>query len=128
MGRKKSYKIFDIDYLQKEELNEDDLYWLFETPSLSYSLVVEMFRRTKQALVDEKKIIKLIKTDKDWMYKYFWTDKEREEYTQIVTNVYKNVNYYNDKEAEQNAHWWIFMYGLSNSNIKNDKNISKIRE
>ena len=128
MSRRKSYKIFDIDYLLNEELSEDDLYWLFETPSLSYSLVLEMFRTTKQPLSDEKKIISLIKKDKDWMYKYFWTDKQRENFTSIVKNVYKNINYYNDKEAQQNADWWIVQYGLSNINLKDKKNISKLCE
>lgn len=128
MGRKKSYKIFDIDYLQHAEFTEDDLYYLFETPSVSYSLVVEMFRRTNQPIIDEKKIISLVKYDKDWMYKYFWTDKQREDFKEIVKSIYKNVHYYNDKEAEQNASWWIFLYGLSNSKLKNNKKISKLDE
>ena len=59
MGRKKSYKIFDLDYLQNAELTEDDLYYLFETPSLNYSLLVDMFNFTNQEITDEKKIIKL---------------------------------------------------------------------
>ena len=63
MGRKKSYKIFSLDYLRNEELTEDDLYYIFETPSLNYSLLVGEFLLTEQEISDEKKIIKLAKTD-----------------------------------------------------------------
>lgn len=126
MGRKKAYKIFDVNYLQHGEFTEDDLYYLFETPSFSYSLVVDMFKRTKQDLTDEKKIITLIKNDRDWMYKYYWTDKQREDFKEIVKNVYKNVHYYNDKEAATYADWWLFCYGFTNSKLKNNKNMQKL--
>ena len=128
MGRKKAYKIFEIEYLQTAELNEDDLYYLFDTPSLNYSLLIEMFRRTKQPLFDEKKIIKLVKDDKDWMYKYFWTQKQRDEFTDMIVKIYENVYYYKEKEALQQAQWWISLYGLTNSDLKRNKNIPKLEE
>lgn len=128
MGRKKSYKIFDIDYLQTAELTEDDLYYLFDTQSLNYSLLIDMFRRTKQSLTDEKKIIKMVKDDKDWMYKYFWTPKQRDDFIDLIVKVYENVYYYQKKEALQRAQWWIFMYGFSNTELKRNKNISKLEE
>ena len=127
MGRKKAYKIFDIDYLLNQELTEDDLYYIFDTKSLSYSMIVNMFRFTNQEITDEKKIINLCKNDKDWMYKYFWTDKQLKEYENIVKEVYKKIKYYNDREAEEYAQWWITLYGLSNIKMK-DKNISKLCE
>ena len=123
MGRKKAYKIFEMEYLKKKDLSEDDLYYLFETPSLNYSFLIDMFRRTNQDIVDEKKIINLCKTDKEWMYKYFWTDKERESFLSDITEAYKNIRQCGDAEAESNAQWWTFMYGLTNSKMKNNKNI-----
>lgn len=126
MGRKKAYKIFDIEYLINDPLSEDDLYYLFETPSLSYSLLINMFRRTKQSLNDEKKIISLAKNDKDWMYKYFWSDKDRENFERDLIKVYKNIYRCGDAEAESRSQWWIFMYGLTNEKLKDNKNISKL--
>ena len=69
MGRKKSYKIFEMDYLMNNDLSEDDLYYLFETSSLNYSLLINEFKYSNQELTDEKKIIKLVQSDEEWMYK-----------------------------------------------------------
>ena len=44
MGRKTSYKIFEMDYLMNNDLSEDDLYYLFETSSLNYSLSINEFK------------------------------------------------------------------------------------
>jgi hypothetical protein len=126
MGRKKSYKIFEMDYLQHADLTEDDLYYLFETPSLNYSFLVDEFKRTNQEITDEKKIINLVKTDKDWMYKYFWTSKQREEFEKDVKEAYINIRQCGKEEAESSTQWWILMYGLTDSKLKNDKNISKL--
>ena len=126
MGRKKTYKIFELDYLQHAELSEDDLYYLFETPSLNYSFLVDEFKRTNQEITDEKKIINLAKTDKDWMYKYFWTSKQREEFEKDVKEAYINIRQCGKEEAESSTQWWILMYGLTDSKLKNNKNISKL--
>ena len=128
MSRKKSYKIYDLDYLLKGDFTEDDLYYLFDTSSLTYSLIVNMFIFSRQSLVDEKKIIKLIKSDNEWMYKYFWTDKQIDQYENIIKDIYKKIKYYNDKEALEYAQWWISLYGLTNSKLKNVKNIPKLSE
>lgn len=127
MARKKSYKIFDIDYLASAELTEDDLYYLFETKSLNYSLIVDMFKRTGQPLTDEKKILEKIKED-NWMYNYFWTEKQMNDFKNILVDVFRNVHYYGPKEALENAEWWLTLYGLTNSKLKNTKNISKMSE
>lgn len=128
MAIRKSYKIFDIDYLMSSELSEDDLYWLFDTPSLKYSLVIDMFRRTKQELTDEKKIISLIKNDADWMYKYFWTEHQRLEFENIIKEVYKNLKGCGDLEAESLMQFWIINYGLTNKLLKHNKKIYKLCE
>ena len=126
MGRKKSYKIFEMDYLQHADLTEDDLYYLFETPSLNYSFLIDEFKRTNQEITDEKKIINLVKTDKDWMYKYFWTSKQREEFEKDVKEAYINIRRYGKEEAESSTQFWIIMYGLTDSKLRNNKNISKL--
>lgn len=123
MRKKKTYKIFDIDYLQTAELSEDDLYWLCDTPSLTFSLIIEMFRRTKQELIDENKILSLIKNDENWMYKYYWTDKQRKDFEDILKNVYKNIKYCGESEAIQNAQWWVVCYGFTNKELKKNKNM-----
>ena len=126
MGRKKSYKIFEIDYLKNAELTEDDLYYLFETPSLNYSFLIDEFRRTNQDIVDEKKIIHLAKNDKDWMYKYFWSAKQREEFEKDIKKAYMNIRQCGEVEAESSTQWWILMYGLTDDKLRNNKNIPKL--
>ena len=126
MSRKKSYKIFEMDYLQNAELTEDDLYYLFETPSLNYSFLIDMFKRTKQSIIDEKKIINVAKTDKDWMYKYFWTPKQREDFENALKKAYINIRQCGEVEAESSTQWWILQYGLTDSRLKHNKNIQKL--
>jgi hypothetical protein len=126
MGRKKAYKIYDIDYLKKAELTEDDLYYLFETPSLNYSFLVDEFKRTNQEITDEKKIINIAKNDRDWMYKYFWTDKQRESFEKDLKEAYMNIRQCGENEAESATSWWIFMYGLTNVSLKNNKKMQKL--
>jgi len=126
MVRKKSYKIFEMDYLKHADLTEDDLYYLFETSSLNYSFLIDEFKRTNQEITDEKKIINLVKNDKDWMYKYFWTSKQREEFEKDVKEAYINIRRCGKEEAESSTQFWIIMYGLTDSKLRNNKNISKL--
>ena len=44
MAKNKKIEIYDLDYLVNAELTEEDLYNIFETPSLNYSLVINMFK------------------------------------------------------------------------------------
>lgn len=126
MGRKKTYKIFELDYLQHAELTEDDLYYLFETSSLNYSFLIAEFKISEQTLTDEKKIINLAKNDENWMYKYFWTDKQREDFEKAIKEAYMNIRQCGEVEAVSSAQWWILLYGLTNSKLKNNKNIPKL--
>lgn len=126
MGRRKAYKIFDLDYLKNPSLTEDDLYYIFETPTLNYSLVVAMFRYTNQPIKDEKKIIKLCKTDQDWMYKYFWSTEQRDGFEKELREVFRNIYRYGMEETRHKVEWWLFMYGLTNDTMKKTKKISKL--
>jgi len=128
MGRKKAYKIFELDYLVNNDLSEDDLYYLFETPSLNYSLLIDMFKRSNQELKDEKKIINLAKTDKDWMYKVFWTKSQRKEFENLVKSAFMNIYQCGPVEAESRTQWWILYFGLTDSELRDKKKIDKLCE
>ena len=41
---KENFKIYSLDYLSNQELSEEDLYFLFETKSLFYSIIISMFK------------------------------------------------------------------------------------
>lgn len=126
MSRRKSYKIFTSDYLINGDFTDDDLRYLFETNSLCLSLIVDMFAKTKQDITDEKKVVALVK-EKDWMYNYFWTDRQRENFTNEIVEIFKNVYFYSDEVALSRAQWWITLYGLTNSKMRGRK-ISKLCE
>ena len=115
-------KIYSLDYLRKEELTEADIYNLFETNSLIYSIVIEQFRRigdTRQAW----KIIKECKENEKWMYQYhFSTKNERENFEKEVIDIFQNLYQYKDYRAEQEAGWFMFCYGFSVNGIGDFEN------
>lgn len=113
MGKIKKYKIYTLDYLCNEELTEEDLYYLFDTPSLNYSLIINMFRHSGENTKSDAELINIAKTDSKWVYKYFWTKKERITYLNKIISVFKNVYQYKEVMATQRAQWWLFYYGLS---------------
>lgn len=106
-------KIYSIDYLCDEELSEVDIYNLFETNSLLYSIIIEQFRKigdTRQAW----KIIKECKEDKNWVYKYnFESIKERKKFENKIIKIFQNLYQYKKYKAEQEAAWFMFSYGFS---------------
>jgi hypothetical protein len=110
---KKKYKIYTIEYLSNEELTEEDLFFIFDTPSLAYSLVVNMFRHAGETKKSDADIINICKTDEKWVYKNFWTKKERTSYLNKIIPVFQNVYQYSVKTARQKAEWFLFQYGLS---------------
>ena len=113
MGKNKKYKIYSLDYLSNEELTEEDLYYLFDTPSLTYSLIVNMFRHAGEDKKTDADIINLCKNDDKWVYKYFWTKKQRTSYLQLIIPIFKNVYQYNNILAASSAEWFLFQFGLS---------------
>lgn len=105
-------KVYSIDYLINTELSEDDLYNLFETPSLQYSLYLGMFRFVNDTRTNID-LINMAKTDDKWMDKNFWTKKQYDEYTNLVAKAFKNLYSESDKNSLYNAQQWIFYYGLT---------------
>lgn len=105
-------RLYPLEYLMNEELNDEDLSWLFDQKSLLYSIIIGMFR-----FIGIKKsnseIIKLVRKDPKWMYKYFWNSNEQQEFEDKLIKIMKNIYYLSDFQAKQKAQWYIIIYGLS---------------
>lgn len=115
------YKIFDIDYLQNSELNEDDLHWLLDTPSFTLSLIVGMFKKYEKTNIPDDKIISIVYNDKNWMYKHFWLRKDREEYSEILSKIYYNLYRYKEYLCKAYAEIWLVQYGFTSASQKKKK-------
>ena len=93
------------------ELTEDDLHRLFDTSSLTTSLILEMFKRisdTRQSW----EIMKMVKTEDEWFNKYEWTQKQKDAFMKDIIKVFKNVYQYGNAVATTKAQWWLIYYGL----------------
>ena len=105
-------RLYPLEYLMNEELNDEDLSWLFDQKSLLYSIIIGMFR-----FIGIKKsnseIIKLVRKDPKWMYRYFWNTNEQQEFENKLIKIVKNIYYLSDFQAKQKAQWYIIIYGLS---------------
>ena len=108
----KDYKIYSMKYLKEKELTENDLYYLFDTPSLNYSLVVNMFKFAGKKMKPDD-ILNICKTNERWVYEYHWTKEQHDQWINEVADVYKNIYQYGPEEAEHGAQWWVFQYGMS---------------
>ena len=108
----KEYKIYTMKYLKEKELTENDLYYLFDTPSLNYSLVVNMFKFAGKKMKPDE-IIELCKTNKRWMYENHWTKKQHDQWIDEVAAVYRNVYQDGLDDSRKSAEWWTFIYGMS---------------
>ncbi len=115
----KSIKIFDLSYLINSDYTDDDLYYLFATKSLLYSLIVAQFKLGgyKETLKEIKTIIK----KKHWQYKYFLNDKQISEFENNVAKIYKKVYQCSNTEAVSRAQMFYIQYGFSNIRIKDSK-------
>ena len=109
----KKYKIYSFDQLTNENFSENDLYYLFDTPSLNYSLVVNMFRMVGHDDLTDKEILDIAKTNERWMYEYHWTTEQRAEFRRLMILAYTNIYHYRPTEIESMVDWWLFMYGMS---------------
>lgn len=118
---KKKYKIFDINYLQNEEFTEEDLVYLFETPSLNYSFVVAMFRLYDKGTFTDEKIIEIVTTDEKWMYKHFWNKTQRNEFIEMLNKCYYNLYRYNKTICQAMTDMWIIQFGFTSASQKKKK-------
>lgn len=106
-------KIFELDYLAVAELTEDDLYHLFETPSLNYSIIKAMYLATDE-YTSAKHLVKKIKCNNGWLStKHFKSYKDRDKFVNKLISVIKNVYQYSEIIAKRWVDDWMFHYGFS---------------
>lgn len=115
------YKIFTIDYLANEEFSEEDLYWLFDTPSLQYSLVVGMIKSVNNDLKDND-IVSMCKKDNSWIYKYSWNNAQCKNFINTLNKIFMNIYRISETNAKVNAQMFMIKYGLHVKNNKFDNN------
>ena len=109
---KKHIKIYSADYLMNNELTDDDLKTLVGDHQLLYSLIVEMFKISKSELSQDE-IINIVRTDNEWIFKYFWTKKQRNDFEEKLKKIFRNIYYYSDPELTGHVQMWMIHYGLS---------------
>lgn len=109
-------KIYDIDYLRDEELSEQDIYNLFDTNSLLYSLLIGQFRYLRDVRPGWQ-IIKECKEDKKWIENHkFNTKKDFQSFKNDITKIFKNIYQYSDEYSENRASWFMFQFGFQYKN------------
>jgi len=106
-------KIYPIEFIGNHELTESELNNLLDNNArgLFYSLVIGMFKTIKSSKRNYQ-IIKMIKEDKRWMYKYRWSKEQLDNYENLIIAAYKNLYQYKDAQAISLAQWFIIRYGF----------------
>lgn len=116
-------KVYPIKYLCESELTESDINNLLDNNKIGllYSIIIGMFRHIKSSKRNSQ-IIKIIK-EKDWPYKYTWTQEQQKEYEELLIKAIKNIYQYKELQAVSLAQWYMTIYGLNV--IGNKINLSK---
>lgn len=106
-------KIYPIEFIGNHELTESELNNLLDNNGrgLLYSLIIGMFKTIKSSKRNYQ-IIKMIKEDKRWMYKFHWTKEQLNDYENLIIAAYKNLYQYKDIQAISLAQWFIIHYGF----------------
>lgn len=106
-------KIYPVEFISNHELTESELNNLLDNNGrgLFYSLVIGMFKAIKSSKRNYQ-IIKMIKEDKRWMYKYRWSKEQLDNYENLIIEAYKNLYQYKDAQAISLAQWFIIHYGF----------------
>lgn len=106
-------KIYPVEFISNHELTENELNNLLDNNGrgLFYSLVIGMFKAIKSSKRNYQ-IIKMIKEDKRWMYKYRWSKEQLDNYENLIIEAYKNLYQYKDAQAISLAQWFIIRYGF----------------
>jgi len=106
-------KIYPVEFISNHELTESELNNLLDNNGrgLFYSLVIGMFKAIKSSKRNYQ-IIKMIKEDKRWMYKYRWSKEQLDNYENLIIEAYKNLYQYKDVQAISLAQWFIIRYGF----------------
>ena len=106
-------KIYPVEFIGNHELTESELNNLLDNngKGLFYSLVIGMFKTIKSSKRNYQ-IIKMIKEDKRWMYKYRWSKEQLDNYENLIIEAYKNLYQYKDAQAISLTQWFIINYGF----------------
>lgn len=105
---KENIKIFTLDYLINNELTEEDLYYIFDTKSLYYSLIVELFK----LMNINKSSSQIIKSFTTWdKVKYTWTSKQNRKFNENLIKAYKNIYQIDNNNAMFKSDLWCYIYG-----------------
>ena len=106
-------KIYPVEFISNHELTESELNNLLDNDGkgLFYSLIIGMFKTIKSSKRNYQ-IIKMIKEDKRWMYKYSWSKEQLDNYEKLIIAAYKNLYQYKDAQAISLAQWFIINYGF----------------
>ena len=106
-------KIYPVEFIGNHELTESELNNLLDNNGrgLFYSLIIGMFKAIKSSKRNYQ-IIKMIKEDKRWMYKYRWSKEQLDNYENLIIKAYKNLYQYKDTQAISLAQWFIIHYGF----------------
>lgn len=105
------YKIYEMNYLMNEDLTDKDLHYLFDTPSLFYSFVIEQFKRAKSGL-NKEEILKLVKEDDKWTSKYKLTKRAMKSFYNEIKEAFKNVYNISEYAASWQADVWMLRFGF----------------
>ena len=106
-------RLYPLEYLMNEELTESDLNHLFDTKSLIYSLIINMFREVNSPLKNFQ-IINIIKNDNTWLNMYTWNKKTCTNFEKKIAKIYKNIYTYKTNEIPKSlAQFFIIQYGFN---------------
>lgn len=106
-------KIYPIEFIGNHELTESELNNLLDNNArgLFYSLIIGMFKTIKSSKRNYQ-IIKQVREDNRWMYKYRWSKEQLDNYEKLIVEAYKNLYQYKDTQAISLAQWFIIRYGF----------------
>ena len=103
--------IYSLDYLINEELTDEDISNLLDRKSLTYSIIINMFRYIGLKK-SNKDIIKLITTKDRWMDDYVWSKEEFNSFENLLIQALKNIYSYSDIIAKVKAQWYRILYAF----------------
>lgn len=112
----KNIKIFPIQYLQYNDLSDDDIHYIFDTKSLKYS-----FKLYFASIAKHKKLkdINIEKTLLKHNYsKLTWTKQDFEQAINALTKVYQNIYSISKIKAYSMAEGYVIFNGIK---VKNNK-------
>ncbi len=110
-GKFNDNQVYNIDYLMNEELTDSDLSNLLNGSCLNYSLVVAEFKFNGEKR-NYNRILMKCKNNDNWFDDNTWTEKQQNDFRNILAKVYKNIYYYSDQKCLDMADMWLLNFGF----------------